>query len=63
MIDKHLQLLSPEDRAVLTHAFNEGDPHFVKVNEGKNFIGVNIKTNNQMTVTEEAGLWSYGEIK
>jgi len=61
MLKEILDKLKPEERARLMHAFENHFSQHVKL-EGNKFIGVNI-TGNNFEIEEQAGVWSYGNVR
>ena len=61
MIKEVLDNLRTEQRRQLMHAFEHGFSQVVEL-PMNSFIGVNVKMNHDLLITETAGSWAYGKV-
>lgn len=62
MIKDVISKLDLKDRRVLDYAFNHSLSQIVKIDDGKKFVGVNVKANPTIIIEEKVGVWSCGRL-
>lgn len=62
MIKDILESLDQSEREALMDAFNQMEPHIVKL-DGDKFIAVHLESLDAYIIEEEAGYFKYGSFK